>query len=111
MLGTQVLLLHWRAAFRKWTMYGPVLAAPLIAAAGVVGAIQRDGLLGWAALGVFGIGVFDGMIGVFEHVRGVAERIGGFTPRNLVAGPPVFLPAMFLALSFIGGLALVWGVL
>ena len=111
MLGLQVLLFHWRAAFRKWTMYGPVLLAPVLAAAGVVAAITRDGLLGWAALVVFGLGVLDGLVGVFEHLRGIGERIGGFTLRNLVAGPPPLLPAMFMALAVSGGLAIVWSAL
>lgn len=111
MLGLQVLLFHWRAAFRKWTMYGPVLLAPVLAAAGVAAAITRDGLIGWVALVVFGLGVLDGLVGVFEHLRGIGGRIGGFTLRNLVAGPPPLLPAMFMALAVSGGLAIVWGAL
>ncbi len=111
MMGAQVLLFHWRAAFRKWTMYIPVLGAPALTAAGIAGAIQRDGWIGWAALAFFAIGVFDGMIGVVEHLRGIVERIGGFSPRNVMAGPPVLLPAMFMALSLMGGLSLVWGAL
>jgi hypothetical protein len=109
LLGLQVLLFHWRAAFRKWTMYGPVLLAPALAVAGVAGALWRDGWVGWAALVVFALGVIDGLVGVFEHLRGIAGRIGGFSLRNLVAGPPPLLPAMFMALAISGGLALVWG--
>ena len=111
LLGLQVLLFHWRAAFKKWTMYGPVLLAPVLAGAGIVGALSRDGWLGWALLTVFALGVVDGLIGIFEHGRGVAERIGGFSLRNLVAGPPVLLPVMFTALAFSGGLAVLWGAL
>lgn len=111
LLGLQVLLFHWRAAFKKWTMYGPVLLAPVLAAAGVVAALSRDGLLGWIAVGVFAMGVLDGLVGVYEHVHGVAERIGGFSLRNLMAGPPVFLPVTFTALAVSGGLAVVWGAL
>ena len=109
MLGLQVLLFHWRAAFKRWTMYGPVLFAPVLAAAGIVGAISREGWLGWAVLAIFAFGVVDGMIGIFEHSRGVAERIGGLSLRNLVAGPPVLMPVMFTALAFSGVLAVVWG--
>jgi len=89
-------------------MYGPVLLAPVIVAAGVVGAITRDGWLGWAALVVFAFGVVDGVVGVFEHFRGIAERVGGFSLRNLMSGPPPFLPAAFMALALTGALALVW---
>jgi hypothetical protein len=111
MLGTQVLLFHLRAAFHKWTMYGPVLMAPVLAVAGVVAAITREGWLGWAALAVFGLGVLDGLVGIYEHLSGIARRIGGFSPRNLVGGPPPLLPAMFTALAFSGGLAMLWGAL
>ena len=111
LLGLQVLLFHWRAAFKKWTMYGPVLLAPVLAGAGIVGALMRDGWLGWAVLVVFALGAADGLIGIYEHGRGIAERIGGFSLRNLVAGPPILLPVMFTALAFSGGLAVVWGAL
>jgi hypothetical protein len=103
------LLFHWRAAFKKWTMYGPVLLAPVLAAAGIIAAASRDGWLGWVVLIVFVAGVLDGLIGVYEHVRGVAGRIGGFSLRNLVAGPPVLLPVTFTALAVSGGLAVLWG--
>jgi hypothetical protein len=109
LLGLQVLLFHWRAAFKKRTMYGPVLLAPALTVAGVVGALSREGWLGWAAVVVFVLGVADGLIGIYEHTRGIAERIGGFSLRNLVAGPPVLLPVMFTALAFSGALALLWG--
>jgi hypothetical protein len=111
LLGLQVFLLHWRGGFRKWTMYVPVLGAPALVLAGVVAAITRDGLIGWAALAFFGVGVLDGLLGLYEHLRGIAERIGGFSPRNLTAGPPPILPAMFAALALTGGLAVVWGAL
>ena len=111
LLGVQVLLFHWRAAFTKWTMYGPVLLAPVLAAAGIVAALTRDGWVGWAALVVFVLGVVDGVVGIYEHARGIAGRIGGFSLRNLVAGPPVLLPVMFTALAVTGGLGLVWGAL
>ena len=111
MLGTQVFLFHWRAAFHKWTMYIPVLGAPALTVAGIAAALQRDGWIGWAALAFFAVGVVDGLIGIVEHLRGIAARIGGFSPRNLVAGPPPLLPAMFTALAVSGGLAMVWGAL
>jgi hypothetical protein len=109
LLGLQVLLFHWRAAFKHRTMYGPVLLAPVLAAAGVAGALSRGGWLGWAVLAIFVLGVVDGVVGVYEHVRSVAGRIGGFSLRNLMAGPPVLLPVTFTALAVSGGLAVVWG--
>jgi hypothetical protein len=107
-VGLQVLLFHWRAGFRRVTMYGPVLLAPVLVVAGVLGALQRDGLLGWVVLGVFAVGVVDGLVGVVEHLRGISRRIGGFSLRNLMSGPPPLLPVAFMALALTGALALVW---
>jgi hypothetical protein len=107
-IGLQVLLFHWRAAFRRLTMYGPVLLAPVLVLAGIVGAFQRDGVLGWIVLAVFALGVVDGLVGIFEHLRGIARRIGGFSLRNLMSGPPPLLPVAFMALALTGALALVW---
>jgi hypothetical protein len=83
----------------------------VLAAAGVVAAVSRDGWLGWVVLIVFAFGVLDGLVGIYEHVRGVAGRIGGFSLRNLMAGPPILLPVTFTALSVSGGLAVLWGAL
>src|SRR5918996_3286974 len=93
LLGLQVFLFHWRAAFSRRTMYLPVLAAPLLAAAAIVAAVTREGAIGWIAVSVFAVGVVGGLIGVFEHFRGIGYRIGGFPLRNVVAGPPPLLPA------------------
>lgn len=107
-VGAQVFLFHWRAAFRSKAMYGPVVMAPIIAAAGVVAAIVRNDAVGWTATAIFAIGFVDGLIGVALHLRGVAQRVGGFTLRNVTAGPPFLLPLAFGALALTGGLAVVW---
>ena len=107
-VGGQVFLFHWRAAFRSKAMYGPVVMAPIIAAAGVGAAIARNDVVGWTATAIFAIGFVDGLIGLVLHLRGVAQRIGGFTLRNLTAGPPFLLPLAFGALALTGGLAVVW---
>jgi hypothetical protein len=109
LLGLQVFLFHWRAAFARPTMYLPVLAAPLLAVAAIVAAISRDGALGWIAVVVFAVGVLGGLIWVYEHLKGIGYRVGGFSLRNLVAGPPPLLPATFAAVAFSAGLAVLWG--
>jgi hypothetical protein len=109
LLGLQVFLFHWRAAFSRSTMYLPVLAAPLLVAAAVVAAITREGALGWIAVAVFAVGVLGGLVGVYEHARGVLYRIGGLSLRNIVAGPPTLLPLTFAAVAFSAALAVVWG--
>jgi len=107
-VGAQVYLFHLRAAFRATSMYGPVLLAPVLVGAGVVGAVTREGALGWLVLGVFAAGFLEGMIGTVLHLRGVSARIGGFTLRNLTAGPPPLLPLAFGALGLTGALAVAW---
>lgn len=107
-LGAQVLLLHWRAAFRARAMYLPVLAAPLLTAAGIATAIARNDVVGWLATAVFAVGVLGGLLGVVLHLRGTAARVGGMTLRNLMVGPPPLLPLAFAALALTGGLAVVW---
>lgn len=107
-VGAQVFLFHWRAAFRSKAMYGPVVMAPVIAAAGVAAAVARNDVVGWTAVVVFGIGLLDGLIGLALHLRGIAARVGGFTLRNMTAGPPPLLPLAFAALALTGGLAVVW---
>ena len=107
-VGAQVYLFHLRAAFRARSMYGPVLMAPVIAAAGVVGAITRQGGVGWVVFVVFALGFLEGAFGTVLHLRGVTARIGGFTLRNLTAGPPPLLPLAFGALGLTGALAVAW---
>ena len=107
-VGAQVFLLHWRGAFRSKAMYGPVVMAPVIAAAGIAAALARTDLIGWTATAIFAIGFVDGLIGLVLHLRGVAQRVGGFTLRNITAGPPFLLPLAFGALALTGGLAVVW---
>ena len=107
-VGGQAFLLHLRGAFRAKSMYGPVLMAPVIAGAGVAGAISRQGVLGWVVFGVFALGFLEGGYGTVLHLRGVASRIGGFSLRNLTAGPPALLPLAFGALGLTGALAVIW---
>ena len=109
LLGLQVFLFHWRAAFSRPTMYLPVAAAPLLAIAGFAAEITREGVIGWIAVAVFAAGVLGGLVGVVEHLKGIAYRIGGFSARNLVAGPPPLLPATYAAVALSAGLAVLWG--
>ena len=110
-VGGQVFLFHWQAAFRARSMYAPVVAAPVIAAAAVVVVVARNAATGWVAVAVFGVGLVVGLAGTALHLRGVALRIGGFTLRNVTAGPPFLLPLAFAALALTGGLAVGWDAL
>ena len=107
-VGGQVFLLHWRAAFRSKAMYSPVVLAPIIAIAGIAAAIVRNDAVGWTVFAIFAIGFINGVIGLVLHLQGTARRIGGFTLRNLMVGPPPLLPLAFAALALTGALAVVW---
>jgi len=107
-VGAQVLLLHWRAAFHAKAMYAPVAVAPLVVAAGVAAAVVRNDVVGWAATAVFTVAVVVGLVGSVLHLRGTAARVGGFSLRNLTAGPPPLLPLAYGALGVTGALAVVW---
>jgi hypothetical protein len=107
-VGAQVLLFHWQAAFRAKTMYVPVVLAPIIAASAVIASVVRNEVIGWLAVAVFAVGLIIGLVGMGLHLRGVAQRIGGFTLRNVTAGPPFLLPLAFGALALTGGLAVLW---
>ena len=107
-VGAQVLLFHWQAAFRAKTMYVPVILAPIVAAVAIVTSLVRNDLTAWVAVAVFAVALVVGLVGVVLHLRGVAQRIGGFTLRNVVAGPPFLLPLAYGALALTGGLAVIW---
>ena len=107
-VGAQVLLYHGRAAFRAKTMYVPVALTPVLVAAGVAAAVTRNDATGWFAAGTFGVGVLVGIVGLVLHLRGIASRVGGYTLRNVMAGPPPLLPLAFAALALTGGLAVLW---
>ncbi len=104
----QLSLFHWAGGFKHWAMWGPVLATPLVIAAAVAGALERDSVWGWVALGLLAFGVLDGLFGVYYHLRGMASQIGGFTTRNLLSGPPPMLPLAYAAMGILGIGALVW---
>jgi len=102
-IWAQLTLMHWRAAFRHRAMYAPVVATPLIAAAGALGMVDGDGLLGWVAVAAFAAGVLEGFGGLFFHLRGASYLVGGLTLRNLAAGPPPVLPLAY-SLAGVAGL-------
>lgn len=107
-LWVQLTLMHWAGAFKHRAMWGPVLMTPLFAAAAVVGAVTRTGVFGWGVAIVLAIGVVEGLIGVFFHVRGITMQIGGFSLRNVLAGPPPVLPAAYALVGVLGLGALMW---
>ena len=99
LVWVQVVLFHWRGAFRRIPMWAPVLFSPLLAIMGIVFAFFYGGIINWFFVIIFGIGALEGLIGTYLHFDGVRRSIGGFTLRNFMAGPPVILPVVFMALA------------
>jgi len=99
LIWIQVVLFHWRGAFRHRVMWAPVVEAPLLAAMGIVYSFVHGGILDWLFVLIFAIGTFGGLGGTYYHFRGVKNYIGGFSLRNFMVGPPVIIPMIFMAMS------------
>jgi len=102
MIWVQVVLFHWRGAFRHRAMWAPVLEAPVLSAMGIIYSFAHGGMLDWLFVLIFLIGTFGGLAGTYYHFRGVRHYIKGFSLRNFMVGPPVIIPMMFAALALAG---------
>jgi uncharacterized membrane protein YuzA (DUF378 family) len=99
MIWLQVTLFHWRGAFRRWPMWGPVLFAPFLAFMGILFAFIYGQWLNWLLVVLFIIGTIVGLIGVVFHFDGIRHFIGKYSLRNFMVGPPPMMPLMFMMLS------------
>jgi hypothetical protein len=104
----QVTLLHWRGGFRSKFMYGPVLFTPLLVVAGLAMGMTRQPAVSACFLVIYAVGVLEGVAGTALHLRGCAMMVGGVNLRNLMAGPPLFLPIIYLAVAALGLLIYYW---
>jgi hypothetical protein len=107
-IWAQVTLFHWGAAFASRAMWAPVIMTPLIVVAAALAVFTRQDPWGWIVAIALGIGVFDGLYGLYRHLRGTISQIGGFTLRNLMAGPPPVLPLAYSLIGIVGLLGLLW---
>jgi hypothetical protein len=107
-MWVQLTLMHWAGGFRHKAMWGPVVATPLFAAAALVGMWRRDGVVGWLVLALLVIGAVEGLIGLGLHLRGLSAQVGGWSVRNLLAGPPPLLPVAYTLVGVVAIVALVW---
>lgn len=99
LIWMQVLLFHWRGAFRMKVMWAPVIEGPLLAAIGIVYSFMHGGILDPLFVFLYAIGLLGGLAGVYYHISGVKHYVGGFNLRNVMAGPPFILPVMYTAFS------------
>lgn len=102
MMWIQVTLSHWRGGFRNPFMWGPVLATPFISGVALMMGFYRGDMLELIFVVLFAAGVLEGMVGTFFHLRGAGSMVGGLTIRNLMSGPPVMIPMMYMALAAFG---------
>jgi hypothetical protein len=107
-IWAQVTLFHWGAAFASRAMWAPVIMTPFILGAAGIGVATRADPWGWLAVAALGIGVLDGLYGLYRHLRGTMSQVGGLTLRNLVAGPPPFLPLAYSLIGVVGLLGVLW---
>lgn len=109
MISLQVTLFHSRQNFRHWTMYGPVVAGPVLGLLTIALAFYNVPLLRTVTGVLLFAGVALGAAGGYIHINGIGERVGGFgESQNFLTGPPPTLPLMVLAMSVLGLLALYW---
>jgi hypothetical protein len=104
----QLTLFHWAGAFRRWEMYPPVFVTPLIILCILLGVADRDGVLGYLALGALGVGVLEGLAGFYLHERAALAQVSGLSIRNLMAGPPPVLPLAYSLAGVVGLMGLLW---
>lgn len=100
LLWVQVLLFHYRGGFRRIWMFEPVILAPLLIAFGLLSFTSADLRFIYEILLVLGAGM--GLSGLFFHWNGVRRLPDGFTLKNVLFGPPLFLPPVFGVASLVG---------
>lgn len=106
LIGLQVSLFHYRGNFRHWTMWTPVISAPVLAVLLLWQAFIPGRTLALALGALLWVEAGAGLGGFAMHARGVTQRVGGWGMNNVLTGPPVVLPLLLTALSVLGLLAL-----
>ncbi len=108
LIWLQVSLYHSRAGFRNKFMWAPVLYTPLLFIVALLMGFLHGGALDTVFVALFAIGAVVGLIGTVLHAKGVGSMVGGFNLRNLMAGPPIVLAVVYLAVSGFGLLVFYW---
>jgi hypothetical protein len=102
---------HYRGGFQRTLMYVPIVANPIVAAAGALTA-ATGGRRGQKAFGLLSaVQTAVAAVGFVEHQRGILKRPGDNQPRQLLFnawyGPPVAAPLQYLGLGLMGVMATV----
>ncbi len=104
--GVEAWYSHYKNNFRYTAQWTPVIATPLLMAAGA-GAVKSARVAHTWLPAVSAVAMADGAVGFFYHARGVLRRPGGMKRPiyNIIYGPPLFAPLLFAASGFLGLLA------
>jgi hypothetical protein len=102
---------HYRGGFQRKLMYIPILANPVVAAAGALTAAS-GGRRGGRVFGLLSAAqTAIAVVGFIEHQRGILRKPGGNQPRQVLFnawyGPPVAAPLQYLGLGLMGLMATV----
>ncbi|MHB8840673.1 MAG: hypothetical protein ACYC56_02595 [Candidatus Aquicultor sp.] len=107
-LWVQVLILHYRGAFRRIWMWEPVVYLPILVVMGIV-AIFVHGVF----LEVYGIALtlsmLMGLSGFVFHIQGILNEVDGWNLDNIMVGPPPMFPLSVALISMIGVVAALLG--
>ena len=109
MISIQVTLFHYRQNFRHWTQWIPVITVPTLGIVSILVGFYNIIWLRTIYTILLTLGIIAGMFGFYLHIKGVGERVDGYKLQNFMVGPPLTLPLMVSAISFLGILALMWG--
>ncbi|MGN6699637.1 MAG: hypothetical protein ACTHMR_15910 [Thermomicrobiales bacterium] len=104
--GVEALYSHYKNGFTYPSQWIPVVLTPFIMVAGIGTVWSR--LVARTLLPVTSLlAVISGGIGFFYHARGVTRQPGGLKLPfyNVMYGPPIFAPLLFVATGFLGLLA------
>lgn len=104
--GIEALYSHYRNGFAYPSQWLPIVLTPFIVAAGIGTIWSRTIARTLLPFSSF-LAVVVGAIGFFYHARGLLRRPGGLKLPlfNLIYGPPIFAPLLFVATGFLGLLA------
>jgi hypothetical protein len=102
---------HYRGGFRRKLMYVPIVANPIVAAAGAAVAAS-GGRRGGRSFGLLSAAqTAVAVVGFVEHSRGILDKPGDNSPRQVLFnawyGPPAAAPLQYLGLGVMGLMATV----
>ena len=105
--GGEAFFEHLRGSFCQWVMWTPVWLSPIVAAKSVGTALDRNVARTVLPL-TSAAAIVDGLLGFYHHLNTVQEMPGGIRGNfwyNFTAGPPLFAPLLFCAVSLMGLIA------